>query len=241
VYYAPSRIRHSLGGVSRGLALLSAPMDLHLLADGLLNWLMFIPLLTFHEWAHAWVALKCGDDTAEKLGRISVNPLVHMEVIGTVVLPLLAVVMRVAGSSIGIIGWGKPVPVDWSNLSNVRLQDSLIALAGPAMNLLIAVALVGAAKLVLMAGLNDAVELILRMAELSLFLCFFNLFPIPPLDGFHVLCHSIRLPYETYLRVCSMGFIFIFIFVQFDAPMIFLARIVQNVFVFLLRVVGLDF
>src|SRR4051812_21352195 len=114
-------------------------MDAKLLLEGLLMYLCFIPVLTFHEFAHAWVASKCGDDTAKRLGRVSINPIVHMELIGTVVLPLLAIYLQMSGSFLGglIIGWGKPVPFDPSNLRNPRRDDTLIALAGPAMNLVL--------------------------------------------------------------------------------------------------------
>ncbi len=110
--------------------------------DGLLSYVCLIILLTFHEFAHAWTASKCGDDTARLLGRVSLNPLVHMEVVGTVVLPLLVVFLSAADSQLAnfIIGWGKPVPVNPYKLRRRRTDDTLVALAGPAMNLLLAFA-----------------------------------------------------------------------------------------------------
>jgi len=80
------------------------------LFDGLLTYLFFIPLLTFHEWAHAWVAWKCGDDTAYHQGRVTLNPIAHMELIGTVVLPLLGIFLSLSNSALAgfIIGWGAP-------------------------------------------------------------------------------------------------------------------------------------
>src|SRR5688572_11548690 len=123
-------------------------MDVEILTEVLLRYLCFIPVLTFHEFAHAWTAWKLGDDTAKDLGRVSLNPIVHMEVIGTVVLPLLAIYLSLSGSMLAtlIIGWGKPVPVDLNNLRNPRRDDSLIALAGPAMNLVLAFLCMGIAK-----------------------------------------------------------------------------------------------
>src|SRR5687768_5444940 len=111
-------------------------MDADLLIKGLLIYLAFIPVLTFHEFAHAWTAWKCGDDTAKSLGRVSLNPIRHMELIGTVVLPLLAIYLQMTGSVFAgfIIGWGKPVPVNPANLKNPRIDDSIIAIAGPASN-----------------------------------------------------------------------------------------------------------
>src|SRR6266567_3481071 len=116
-------------------------MDQKALFDGLVTYVCFIPILTFHEFAHAWVASKCGDDTARLQGRVSLNPLVHIDPIGTVVLPLVAVFLGASGSGLGrfIIGWGKPVPVNIANLRHRRRDDTLVALAGPAINVLLAV------------------------------------------------------------------------------------------------------
>ena len=93
-------------------------MDSRLLVDGLLMYLGLIVLLTFHEFGHAWMAWKCGDDTAKSLGRVSLNPIVHMDLIGTVALPLLMIFLPGAGRF--LIGWAKPVPVNPHNLRNPR-------------------------------------------------------------------------------------------------------------------------
>src|SRR6478672_42400 len=107
-------------------------MDHDALIGGLIQYMCLIGLLTFHELAHAWTAWKCGDDTARSQGRVSLNPLVHMDLVGTVVLPLLVVFLSASGSGLGrfIIGWGKPVPVNLNNLRSPRRDDTLIALAG---------------------------------------------------------------------------------------------------------------
>src|SRR6187549_706614 len=119
------------------------------LLQGLLFYLCFIPVLTFHEFAHAWTSWKCGDDTAKDLGRVSLNPIVHMELVGTVILPLLAIFLSITNSALAgfIIGWGKPVPVNLNNLSNPRRDDTLIALAGPGMNLILAFLCMAIAKI----------------------------------------------------------------------------------------------
>src|SRR6266581_959882 len=113
--------------------------------DGLLMYVGLVVLLTFHEFGHAWMAWKCGDDTAKSLGRCSLNPLVHMDLIGTVLLPLLMFVLP-SGASRFLIGWAKPVPVNISNLRNPRWDDILVSLAGPWMNLALAVVLMGLAR-----------------------------------------------------------------------------------------------
>src|SRR5476649_2787998 len=91
-------------------------MDSHQITDGLISYLLLVALLTFHEFAHAWMASKCGDDTARLQGRVSLNPLVHIDPIGTVLLPLI---MIFASPSVGrfLVGWAKPVPLTRATLT----------------------------------------------------------------------------------------------------------------------------
>lgn len=183
------------------------------IADGLIMYLMLVSLLTFHEFAHAWTAWKCGDDTARLQGRLSLNPLVHIDPIGTVALPLLMIFLP---ASLGrfIIGWAKPVPFNPNNLGHPRRDDILIAMAGPAMNLILAVVLVAFARVGLIFHSTDAAELFMEAAALSLLLCFFNLIPIPPLDGSHVLRHVTNMSYETYANFARFGFIILIVLLQ---------------------------
>lgn len=187
--------------------------------EGLLTYLCFIPLLTFHEWAHAWVAWKCGDDTAYHQGRVTLNPVAHMELLGTVILPLVGIFLSLSSSALAgfIIGWGRPVPVNISNLRNPRRDDTLVALAGPAINVLLAFALLALAKIGAVSGFNQLGDVFIRMAILSLFLCFFNLLPIPPLDGSHVLKNLIGMSYETYWKLCQYGFLAVIIAINIPA------------------------
>src|SRR5437870_705181 len=136
-------------------------MDPNMVIDGLIQYLGLIVLLTFHEFAHAWVAWKCGDDTARLQGRVSLNPVVHIDPLGTVVLPLLAVFLSASGSGLGrfIIGWGKPVPVNIDNLRHRRRDDTLVAMAGPAMNVLLAVVVLGLGKMGALANAPMIVEM----------------------------------------------------------------------------------
>jgi Zn-dependent protease len=191
-------------------------MSVNALVDGLLSYVCLLILLTFHEFAHAWVAWKRGDDTAYQQGRVSLNPIVHMELIGTVVLPLAVVVLAAANSGLAnfIIGWGRPVPVNLSNLRRPRFDDTLIALAGPAMNFALAGVVMSVARGFEMAGQQQMMEVALRMAVISLLLCFFNLLPIPPLDGSHVLKNFTRMSFETYYRIAQYGFIIVIVAIQ---------------------------
>ncbi len=183
------------------------------IADGLIFYLCLVVLLTFHEFAHAWMASKCGDDTARLQGRLSLNPIVHIDPIGTVMLPLI---MIFASPTVGrfLIGWAKPVPFNPHNLRNRWRDEMLIAMAGPAMNLLLAVVLVAFARVALMFQSAEVFGLFLQTAQLSLVLCFFNLIPIPPLDGSHVLRNLSGMSYETYMNFCRYGFIGIIIVLQ---------------------------
>src|SRR3974377_1094428 len=128
-------------------------MDARLLIDGLIMFLGLVVLLTFHEFGHAWVAWRSGDDTARLQGRVSLNPLVHIDLIGTVILPLLMIFLSATGSGLSrfLVGWAKPVPVNPQKLKKPKLDDILVTFAGPGMNLLLAVLLVGLARVALMA------------------------------------------------------------------------------------------
>lgn len=141
--------------------------------------------LTIHEAAHAWTADKLGDPTARQLGRVSLNPIVHIDLIGTVLLPLVA-----AFSRLPIIGWAKPVPVNIRRLGHPRRDFVLVAAAGPLSNL--AQAVVAALLLrTLVAASGGEVGLLAIVLEgsvrINVLLAIFNLVPVPPLDGGNVL------------------------------------------------------
>jgi Zn-dependent protease len=194
-------------------------MDPKSIIDGLLLYLGLIVLLTFHEFGHAWMAWKCGDDTARSQGRVSLNPLVHMDLLGTVVLPLLMIFLSASGSGLSrfIVGWAKPVPVTLANLRNPRIDDILITLAGPWMNLLLAVIIMALARVGVSVHSDSMVEVCLQVARLSLLLCFLNLLPIPPLDGSRVARVLMGMSYETYFQIARYGFFILIIVLQIPA------------------------
>jgi Zn-dependent protease len=152
--------------------------------------LVLVFSLTVHEAAHAWTADKLGDPTARNLGRVSLNPIVHIDPIGTLLLPLLA-----ATTGAPLLGWAKPVPVRSRGLKNVRRDFLLIAAAGPASNLLLAVLAAFALNLApgevgQVGGLevNEPIRfLVSRAFTMNLLLALFNMIPVPPLDGGNVL------------------------------------------------------
>jgi Zn-dependent protease len=154
--------------------------------------------LTLHEAAHAWSADRLGDPTARLLGRISLNPLVHIDLVGTVLLPLVAI-----ATGAPLIGWAKPVPVDTRRLGHPRRDFVLVAAAGPASNIALAVVaslLLRGAELVPATGAASAAwgeplgALAWSLFQVNLLLAVFNLVPVPPLDGGNILGGLLRGP-----------------------------------------------
>jgi Zn-dependent protease len=206
------------------------------IADGLIQYLMLVALLTFHEFAHAWAGTKCGDDTARLQGRLSLNPVVHIDPIGTVLLPLLMIFMPGVGRF--LIGWARPVPFNPHNLGNPRRDEILIAMAGPAMNLILAVALVAFARVSLMFHSADVADVFMQAAALSLILCFFNLIPVPPLDGSHVLRNVTGMSYEAYANFARFGFIIVIVLLQIPAFRTLLNVVTYGTLAVLARIFG---
>jgi Zn-dependent protease len=186
-------------------------MDPRLLIDGLILYLGLLVLLTFHEFGHAWMAWRCGDDTALSQGRVSLNPLVHIDLIGTVAVPLLLIFFAPGGF---FVGWAKPVPVNSDNFKNPRTDDIMVTLAGPWMNFLLAIVIIGLARLGFMVHLGNVGLVCLDIARLSLLLCFFNLLPIPPLDGSHVARSLIGMSHETYQQIARYGIFILIVVLQ---------------------------
>ncbi len=186
------------------------------IADGLIQYLMLVGLLTFHEFGHAWTAWRCGDDTARLQGRVSLNPVVHIDPIGTVLLPLMMIFLP-TGASRFMIGWAKPVPVNPDNLNRRNIDDVLVTMAGPGMNLLLAFVLMAAARVGLVMHSLGFAEYCVLAAQLSLLLCFFNLIPIPPLDGSHLLRVATGMTWEAYNNFARFGFFLVIIILQIPA------------------------
>ncbi len=164
--------------------------------------LAFAIAITVHESSHGWMADKFGDKTARAMGRITLNPIAHIDPIGTVILPLLLILTR----SPFIFGWAKPVPVNPYNLRNPRKDMLWIGLAGPAANIITAIIF----SFILRSGLiipnSLANTFIVQVILINLVLAIFNLIPIPPLDGYQIL--SGLLPRETaisYSRIEPYG------------------------------------
>lgn len=210
--------------------------------EGLISYLCLIILITFHEFGHAWMAWKRGDDTARLLGRISLNPVVHMEFIGTVVLPLLGIYLSSVGSAASsyVIGWGKPVPVNSANLKNRGFDWVLVAMAGPAMNVILGVVSVALVRAAMGMDSSSLFEFGVRLAFMNFMLCYFNLIPIPPLDGSHVMRYFIGMSEETFLRISQYGFFVLIIVLQIPGLRRVLSNLTTETVFFLMRLFGVN-
>lgn len=164
--------------------------------------------ITLHEAAHGWVALQCGDTTAFAQGRVTLNPIKHIDPIGTIALPLLLIALN-AGF---VFGWAKPVPINWRNLRQPRRDVALVSAAGPAANLLMALfwALIIKLGTVLSGDIEAAIFLVYAGVAgimINLVLMALNLLPILPLDGGRVLCSLLPARWAIpYARTEPYGF-----------------------------------
>jgi Zn-dependent protease len=173
-------------------------LDPVFIRDGLITFLLLVASITFHEWGHAIVADLLGDDTPRADGRVTLNPLAHLDMMGTVVIPLVNIF--VFGGGLPFIGWGKPVVTNPSNYKNRWRDDILISLAGPAANLLLALLAIVVGSFVVVAQPRFG-ELVRRMLIMNVGLAVFNLLPIPPLDGGAILRRIVGLSEEAYFNI----------------------------------------
>ena len=156
-----------------------------MLADRVSRFLFILPIflvsLTIHEYAHGWMAYRYGDDTAKRMGRLTLNPLAHISLVGTIILPLIA-----------YFGWAKPVPVNFAVLT--RKQIFKVAAAGPLSNILLASILAAAFHLFGLDAMPRLGNFILLAIFFNLILAVFNLLPIPPLDGSKMVYAHLKSP-----------------------------------------------
>jgi len=163
--------------------------------------------ITFHEYAHGWMATRLGDPTPKQAGRLSLNPLVHIDPFGTIILPIVLLILstRLIGQPLAI-GYAKPVPINPYHFKNPKKDIALVGLAGPLMNILIAISL----SLLLRMGFPLFTEAIILGLMINLLLAIFNLIPIPPLDGSKLLISFLpKKAAYNYLKLEPYGFFII--------------------------------
>lgn len=208
--------------------------------------LSLIPLvfaITIHEVAHGWVANCLGDSTAKQQGRLTLNPLKHLDPIGTIIIP--GILLMLGGF---IFGYAKPVPVNWRNLRNIRRDMALVALAGPLANLIMALlwALIIKFIIIFTGGNSYLASIFIYMSSIGIVinisLMILNLIPIPPLDGSRVVASFLHGHVAiAYARIEPYGFLIILALLALGV----LSNIMQPFFQFFLTLItqlfGLSF
>ncbi len=164
--------------------------------------------IILHEIAHGYTALVLGDNTAKLMGRLSFNPIAHIDLYGTIILPVILFILHLP-----IFGWAKPVPVNPNRMENPRLDYVTTSLAGPMTNLFIALVLGLITRFVNLGAMFNS--LLYLLVEINLVLMIFNLIPIPPLDGSKIL--SLFLPARTFLMLEQIGIYILFALIFFSS------------------------
>jgi Zn-dependent protease len=199
----------------------------------LIQFLSFMFALSVHEASHAWVADRFGDSTARRLGRVTLNPIAHIDLFGTVIFPIILAI-----TGMPVFGWAKPVPVNPYNLRNPKRDSMWVSAAGPVSNLLVAA--IGALILHMIPMDNPSLHivgiLVSFLIVLNIFLAAFNLIPIPPLDGSGIVEGLLKGPaLEAYLKLRPYSMFILLGLVWFVG----LGKIIMPVLNFLLQVLGI--
>ena len=196
---------------------------------------MIVIAIVLHEYAHGWAAYKLGDPTAKALGRLTLNPIKHMDLVGSLILPGCLIILRMMGIPVIPIGWAKPVPVNFQRLNNPKRDMIWVALAGPAINIVLAILFSFLTKL-------DLPRVYINMATIGVFLnlllATFNMIPIPPLDGSRVVMGLLPNQYALkYGRLEKFGIIIVFLLL----PLGLLSKVVIPVVKSLANILGVNF
>ena len=195
--------------------------------EKIILFLVLLASLSVHEWAHAITADKLGDPLPRSEGRVTLDPRAHIDPIGTILLPLI---MIFASPGFAIFGWGKPVRISLPNPKTRKRDDVLITIAGPLSNLLIALIATLFFSIWVATGLpisDSGIQLYQTIVLLNCVLIVFNLMPIPPLDGSHILKNAINMKDETYFNLSKYGFIILLVLINIPPFQILMSTLIQ--------------
>ncbi len=206
--------------------------------------MILIPMilsLTVHEYSHALAAKLLGDDTAERQGRLNLNPLSHIDIFGTILLPLLSI-----GTGIPFLGWAKPVPTNpilYTRKVTQRTGYMLVSLAGPVSNFLFAFVSMIILKILIMvmgANISPAIfQILIIFIMMNFGLAFFNLIPVPPLDGSKILQWLLPDKYADFMEQNGQLFFFLLILLVFTGAIDYLVKPIFMIIRFFMSLFGL--
>jgi len=212
------------------------------ISQGGVLYIALLMALSVHEFGHAFMADRLGDPLPRLDGRVTLNPLAHMDMLGTVILPLLMIMSSVSsGGGFMIFGWAKPVRVSLPNPKTRTRDDILSTLAGPGMNLVLAFICAVICGILLGSGNARLGELLIIFIHINCVLFVFNMLPIPPLDGSHLMKHIVGMSDELYARISSWSLIIILVIINIPATrkiLWFLIELVFRPFSYVIDLVG---
>lgn len=200
---------------------------LHLIRVGLVFYIVLLCSVSIHEWAHAFIADRLGDPLPREQGRVTLNPFAHVDLLGTVIFPLLSIFIPLMMSGLSakfiIFGWGKPVQISLPNPKTRTRDDIIIALAGPISNLFICLltAIVGGLIYKLQGNWQDLINIVILM---NAALAIFNLLPLPPLDGSHILKRLLNISEITFFKISQWSFLILLILINLRPFQKFLSK-----------------
>lgn len=196
--------------------------------EKILLYFILVVSICIHEWAHAFSADKLGDPLPRSQGRVTLDPLVHLDLLGSIIIPFIMIFLS---PGFAILGWGKPVQLSLPNHKTKTRDDILITLAGPASNLLLAFLTVLAFGLVgNIIFLNESfLQLIATVVNLNCLLFLFNLIPIPPLDGSHILKRVVGMSDITFIKFSRFGIFLLLILLNVNYFTTFFYQILSGI------------